>query len=93
MVLAAGDYLLWNWSLAGSHDTMALLSGLTLPLLAIALVRMLLWSLASLIARSARLPRTHDSDRQGGSQLDARKAATENTSPPLDASSSGKLAA
>lgn len=56
-VLVAGDYLLWNWSQAGSHDTTALLSGLTLPLLVIVFVRLLLWSLAHLIASSARQSR------------------------------------
>ena len=29
-----GDYLLWNWSLNGNHDVLALVSGLTLPPLA-----------------------------------------------------------
>jgi len=34
--LTAGDYLLWNWSLSGNHDLLALVSGLTLPPLAAA---------------------------------------------------------
>lgn len=55
--LVAGDYLLWNWSQAGSHDTTALLSGLTLPLLVIVFIRLLVWSLAHLIASSARQSR------------------------------------
>jgi hypothetical protein len=33
--LTAGDYLLWNWSLAGSHDMLALASGMTLLPLAV----------------------------------------------------------
>ena len=37
-----GDYLLWNWSLNGNHDVLALVSGLTLPPLALAC----LWLLA-----------------------------------------------
>ena len=32
--LTVGDYLLWNWSLNGNHDVLALVSGLTLPPLA-----------------------------------------------------------
>ncbi|MGH2831558.1 MAG: hypothetical protein ACRDK2_02180 [Solirubrobacteraceae bacterium] len=58
-VLIVGDYLLWNWSMAGSHDTVALLSGLTLPLLMIIFVRLLIWSLGHLIASSARVSRMH----------------------------------
>jgi hypothetical protein len=36
--LTAGDYLLWNWSVGGSHDVLALISGMTLlPLVAVSL--------------------------------------------------------
>ena len=35
--LTVGDYLLWNWSLNSNHDVIALVSGLTLPPLALAL--------------------------------------------------------
>ncbi|HEV2974936.1 MAG TPA: hypothetical protein VGX69_08050 [Solirubrobacteraceae bacterium] len=45
--LTIGDYLLWNWSLNGSHDVLSLVSGLTLPPLAIAC----LWLLALTIGR------------------------------------------
>ena len=34
--LTLGDYLLWNWSLNHNHDALALVSGLTLPPLAVA---------------------------------------------------------
>ena len=33
--LTVGDYLAWNWSLTGNHDVLALVSGLTLPPLAL----------------------------------------------------------
>ena len=36
--LTVGDYLLWNWSLNGNHDVLALVAGLTLPPLAVACV-------------------------------------------------------
>jgi hypothetical protein len=62
--LAVGDYLLWHWSVAGSHDVLALASGLTLlPLAAVSLglagltvLRVLARSLrkSSRIARSVR---------------------------------------
>jgi hypothetical protein len=45
--LTIGDYLLWNWSLNGSHDVLALVSGLSLPPLAAALV----WLIALTAAR------------------------------------------
>jgi hypothetical protein len=51
-VLAIGDYLLWNWSLNGSHDALALVSGLTLPPLAIACVWLLALSAVRLLAHS-----------------------------------------
>ena len=54
--LAVGDYLLWNWSLNANHDVLALVSGLTLPPLAVACVWLLALSLARLIAYIARRP-------------------------------------
>ncbi len=54
--LAIGDYLLWNWSLNGNHDVLALVSGLTLPPLAVAWLWLLAMSAARLIARTARRP-------------------------------------
>jgi hypothetical protein len=33
--LTAVDYLLWDWSVAGSHDVLALISGMTLLPLAV----------------------------------------------------------
>jgi hypothetical protein len=45
--LTIGDYLLWNWSLNGHHDALALVSGLTLPPLAV----VLLWLVAVTVAR------------------------------------------
>lgn len=55
-VLTVGDYLLWNWSLQGGHDVTALVSGLTLPPLAIALIWLCALNLARLLARTARRP-------------------------------------
>jgi hypothetical protein len=49
------DYLLWNWSLNSNHDVLALVSGLSLPPLAVACVWLLALSVARLIARSTRL--------------------------------------
>ncbi len=53
--LTLGDYLLWNWSLNGNHDVLALVSGLTLPPLAV----VSLWMLALGIGAAARPRRAH----------------------------------
>jgi hypothetical protein len=52
--LTVGDYLLWNWSLAGNHVALALISGFTLVPLAIVFLLLLAVSLARLIAQSTR---------------------------------------
>ena len=52
--LTLGDYLLWNWSLNANHDVLALVSGLTLPPLAVAC----LWLLAARCV--ARLDRSFE---------------------------------
>jgi hypothetical protein len=54
--LTVGDFLLWNWSLNGNHDVLALASGLTLPPLAVAFLWLLALNLARLIALIARRP-------------------------------------
>jgi hypothetical protein len=52
--LTIGDYLLWNWSLNGNHDVLALVSGLTLPPLAIVVLWLLALTVARLLARTSR---------------------------------------
>ena len=52
--LTFGDYLLWNWSLNGNHDVIALVSGLTLPPLALAFLWLFALSVARLLARTTR---------------------------------------
>ncbi len=72
-MLAVGDYLLWNWSLQGNHDVLALISGLTLVLLAIALIwlvalnvgRMLTGAAHRRSARSRAVQRTMAAKRSG----------------------------
>jgi hypothetical protein len=56
-VLAAGDYLLWNWSLNGNHDVLALVSGLTLPPLAIACIWLFALSAMRLLAHTVHRSR------------------------------------
>jgi hypothetical protein len=52
--LTIGDYLLWNWSLNGGHDVLALVSGLTLPPLAAAFLWLIALTGARLLARTRR---------------------------------------
>jgi hypothetical protein len=54
--LTVGDYLLWNWSLNGNHDVLALASGLTLPPLALASIWLLAIAVTRLVGRLARGP-------------------------------------
>ena len=101
--LTVGDYLLWNWSLNANHDVLALVSGLTLPPLAVACLWLLALSVARLIARSARLPAgTPGATAAGLAREPAPRAnppGRPSTSPPTSAtparssSSSRKLAA
>ena len=53
--LTFADYLLWHWSLSHGGGAPALISGLTLPPLALALGALLALGIARLLARGARL--------------------------------------
>jgi hypothetical protein len=48
--LTFADYLLWNWSLNSNHAVLALVSGLTLPPLAVACLWLLTLALGRVIA-------------------------------------------
>jgi hypothetical protein len=54
--LTVGDYVLWSWSLSGNHAVLALVSGLSLPPLAVVFLWLLAMSAARLLARVARRP-------------------------------------
>jgi len=69
--LTLGDYLLWNWSLNGSHDVLALVSGLTLPPLVVACLWLLVLSVADLIA--ARLRRSDARAGRAGARAPKRR--------------------
>ena len=53
--LTVGDYLLWNWSLNGSHDVIALIAGLTLPPLVLVSLWVLAFAAMQVIAATTRL--------------------------------------
>jgi hypothetical protein len=73
--LTLGDYLLWNWSLNHNRDVLALVSGLTLPPLALACLWLLALTLARLLARSARRSPTHVARRRAAALRGRRHRA------------------
>jgi hypothetical protein len=93
--LTVGDYLLWNWSVAASHDVLALVSGMTLlplaalslGLLGIAALRVLARSLreSSTITRSV-----HPANETPAEDPSANAAASQASRSP---SSKDRLAA
>jgi hypothetical protein len=81
--LTVGDYLLWNWSLNGSHDVIALASGLTLPPLALASLWVLAVGAARLLALTARDPaRRARSDQRARNTRSARSNPTRRPAAP-----------
>lgn len=92
--LTLGDYLLWNWSLNGNHDVIALIAGLTLPPLAVVLLWMLVLTCARLLGYAARRP-TKRSHSAAARRRSAALSATAEPAGPDAASSaqSRKLAA
>jgi hypothetical protein len=90
--LTLGDYVLWNWSLNGNHDVLALLSGLTLPPLVLACVVLLALSIARAISNSAhrsqlRAARRHPG-AEGHQQHQSRRTST--AAPPNQAPASAR---
>ena len=74
--LTIGDYLLWTWSLSGplsgERDVLALVSGLTLPPLAIACLWLLALGVARTIARSTGRPRVRTSAERATANAERR---------------------
>ncbi len=85
--LTVGDYLLWNWSLNGNHDVLALVSGLTLPPLAVACLWLLALSGARLIGRYTRQHSSRAEHREPGLAADSAGTPT-STAAPMEAASS-----
>ena len=106
--LTLGDYVLWNWSLNANHDVLALVSGLTLPPLALACIGMLAATVLRLLGSSTR--RSLHGEARAGSRAAGDERAADGgqalpttvagggragspASPGSSPSSSGKLAA
>jgi hypothetical protein len=80
--LTVGDYLLWNWSLNGNHDVVALVAGLTLPPLVVAWLWLLALSAARLLARYTRRPLAVS--KRNRADQPARGVAQSSTAAPLE---------
>jgi hypothetical protein len=92
LVLTAGDYLLWQWSIAGSHDVLSLLAGFTLvPLLAVSAWRLALVGAGLLSRVIGRAPTPSPTAVQSRGAEAARQAAGDRAAE--SDSSSGRLAA
>ncbi len=92
LALTAGDYLLWKWSIAGSHDVLSLLAGCTLvPLLAISAYRLVLAG-ASLLSWAARRSSTGARARRASGEVEVAQRSSPGPAAESD-SSSGRLAA
>ncbi len=96
--LTVGDYLLWSWSLNAGHDVLALISGLTLPPLALlsawvlAMGAMRAIAAGARFARRARTPPTvQPARRSAGARRSAPHPARGGTAAPRERS--GKIAA
>lgn len=96
-VLGAGDYLLWDWSLGGDHYTVALVSGLTLPPVAIAFAWLLVLNLTRLLGATARRPAVRLAARRGKPGARVGEPALPGSDgwedEPVPGSASSKLAA
>jgi hypothetical protein len=91
--LTLGDLVLWHWSLAGNHDVLALVSGLSLPLLLVASAWLLVVTLVRLLARGAIWPVARMSRLRAGRLARANKGAPPVTAGPATCSVSRTVAA
>ena len=75
--LALGDYALWNWSLNANHDVLALVSGLTLPPLVLAVAWLLALSVMRGLMRASRRAPQGGRARRPGSRPDVARRRRE----------------
>lgn len=96
LATTAGDYVLWHWSVAHSHDVLSLASGLTLPpLLALSLgaVGAAVLRLASAFLRERNVEGRHRVSGPGGRAVLERRRALAETPEPEPHAPPHKLAA
>jgi hypothetical protein len=86
LVLTVADYLLWNWSIAGGHDVISLVTGLTLlPLGTVSIAQLALGAariLGLLLGRPSHSARARRVGREVAAAEHARQAAAVESDPP-----------
>ena len=86
LVLTAADYLLWNWSIAGGHDILSLVAGLSLlPLGTVSIAQLALAAarlIGLLLGRPSHSARARRSAREVASAQHARQASAAESDPP-----------
>ncbi len=87
-LLALCDYLLWNWSLSANHDILALVSGMTLIPLLLALAWLLVLAVGRLLAGVAQRSRARAGHGRRGA-AGARAGATYGAAGGVAASTEG----
>ncbi len=92
-LLTLCDYLLWNWSLSANHDVLALVSGMTLIPLLIALAWLVALTVARLIARTAQRPRARSSAGKRARSSGGGRGSNSGADEAPTASPTSKLAA
>jgi hypothetical protein len=86
LVLTVADYLLWNWSIAGGHDILSLVAGLTLlPLGAVSIGQLALGAarlIGLVLGRPSHSVRARRTAREVAAAEHARQISAVDSDPP-----------
>ncbi len=86
LVLTVADYMLWNWSIAGGHDIVSLVAGLTLlPLGTVSIAQLVLGAariMGLLLGRPSHSARARRTAREIAAAEHARQASAVESDPP-----------
>jgi hypothetical protein len=86
LVLTVVDYLLWNWSIAGGHDVVSLVAGLTLlPLGTVSIAQLALGAarmIGLVLGRPSKSARARRTARAAAAAEHARQTSAVESDPP-----------
>ena len=86
LVVTVADYMLWNWSIAGGHDIVSLVAGLTLlPLGTVSIAQLALGAariMGLLLGRPSHSARARRTAREIAAAEHARQASAVESDPP-----------
>lgn len=86
LVLTVADYLLWNWSIAGGHDVVSLVAGLTLlPLGTVSIAQLALGAarvMGLLLGRPSHSVRAKRTAQAVAATEHARQTSAVESDPP-----------